>query len=154
MTAHRIVATGTFDILHPGHLFYLEESKKVGDELFVIVARDANVKHKPRPIIPEDQRLAMVAALKPVDHAMLGDPTDMFLPIEKIRPDIITIGFNQMFDPETLSRQLAERGLTPAIVRIGKFPGDDLCSSRLVVQRIITRRGNDHPHQGETGRES
>src|SRR5512137_2110905 len=154
MTGRRIVATGTFDILHPGHLFYLEESKKLGDELFVIIARDANVKHKPHPIIPEDQRLAMVAAMKPVDHAMLGDPTDLFLPIEKIRPDIITIGFNQMFDPETLSRQLAERGLTPAIVRIGKFAGDDLCSSRLVVQRIITKRGNDHLHQGETGRES
>ncbi len=154
MTGHRIVATGTFDLLHPGHLFYLEESKKLGEELFVIVARDANVKHKPHPIIPEDQRLAMVAALKPVDHAMLGDPTDMFLPIEKIRPDIITIGFNQMFEPGILSRQLGERGLTPAIVRIGKFPGDDLCSSRLVVQRIITRRGTDQPSHGETGRES
>ena len=114
MTPRRIVATGTFDLLHPGHLFYLEESKKLGDELFVIVARDANVKHKPHPIIPEDQRLAMVAALKPVDHAMLGDQTDMFLPIEKIHPDVITIGFNQMFDAETLSRQLAARGLTPA----------------------------------------
>ena len=100
MTVRRIVATGTFDLLHPGHLFYLEESKKLGDELFVIVARDANVKHKPHPIIPEDQRLAMVAALKPVDHAMLGDQTDMFLPIEKIHPDVITIGFNQMFDAE------------------------------------------------------
>jgi len=143
VTARRIVATGTFDLLHPGHLFYLEESKKLGDELFVIVARDANVKHKPHPIIPEDQRLAMVAGLKPVDHAMLGDETDMFLPIEKIRPDVITIGFNQMFDAGTLSRQLAMRGLTPEIVRIGKFPGDDLCSSRLVVQRIITKRGQD-----------
>jgi FAD synthetase len=149
MTPRRIVATGTFDLLHPGHLFYLEESKKLGDELFVIVARDANVKHKPHPIIPEDQRLAMVAALKPVDHAMLGDQTDMFLPIEKIHPDVITIGFNQMFDAETLSRQLAGRGLAPAIVRIGKFPGDDLCSSRLVVQRIITKRGHDHHHLGE-----
>ncbi len=153
MTVRRIVATGTFDILHPGHLYYLEESKKLGDELFVIVARDANVKHKPHPIIPEDQRLAMVAALKPVDHAMLGDQTDMFLPIEKIRPDIITIGFNQMFDEETLSRQLRARGLTPAIVRIGKFPGDDLCSSRLVVQRIITKRGHDHHPVDETERE-
>lgn len=149
MTSRRIVATGTFDILHPGHLFYLDESKKLGDELFVIVARDANVKHKPHPIIPEDQRLAMVAAMKPVDHAMLGDQTDMFLPIEKIRPDVITIGFNQMFDEQTLIRQLAERGLTPQIVRIGKFPGDDLCSSRLVVQRIITKRGHDHHHPDE-----
>ncbi|RPI36909.1 MAG: FAD synthase [Methanoregulaceae archaeon] len=153
MTARRVVATGTFDILHPGHLFYLEESKKLGDELFVIVARDANVKHKPHPIIPEDQRLSLVAALKPVDHAMLGDQTDMFLPIERIRPDIITIGFNQMFDEKTLSRQLEERGLTPRIVRIGKFPGDYLCSSRLVVQRIITKRGHDHHHVSENERE-
>lgn len=145
----RVVATGTFDILHPGHLFYLEESKKLGDELFVIVARDANVKHKPHPIIPEDQRLAMVAALKPVDHAMLGDQTDMFLPIEKIQPEVITIGFNQMFSEETLSRQLAGRGLTAQIVRIGKFPGNDLCSSRLVVQRIITKRGHDHHHMDD-----
>jgi FAD synthetase len=143
MSDCRVVATGTFDLLHPGHLFYLEESKKLGNELFVIVARDENVKHKPRPIIPENQRLAMVAALKPVDHAILGDKADMFLPIERIRPDIITIGFNQMFSEETLSRQLAERGLSPAIIRIGKFPGDDLCSSRLVVQRIITKRGHD-----------
>jgi FAD synthetase len=48
----RVLATGTFDLLHPGHLFYLEQSKALGDELVVIVARDANVKHKPRPIIP------------------------------------------------------------------------------------------------------
>jgi FAD synthetase len=153
MTARRIVATGTFDLLHPGHLFYLEESKKLGDELFVIVARDANVKHKPPPIIPEDQRLAMVAALKPVDHAMLGDQTDMFLPIEKIRPDVITIGFNQMFDARILSRQLAARGLTPQIVRIGKFSGDELCSSRLVVQRIITKRGNNSHSLNEKERQ-
>jgi FAD synthetase len=150
MTRRRVVATGTFDILHPGHLFYLEESKKLGDELFVIVARDANVKHKPRPIIPEDQRLAMVAALKPVDHALLGDQTDMFLPIERIRPDIITIGFNQLFDIDSLSRQLAQRGLAPEIVRIGKFSVDELCSSRLVVQRIIAKRGHENLRHDKT----
>jgi FAD synthetase len=154
MSPHRVVATGTFDILHPGHLFYLEESRKLGDELFVIVARDVNVKHKPHPIIPEDQRLQMVAALKPVDHAMLGDEKDMFLPIEKIRPDIITIGFNQMFDEQKLARQLAERNLPAKIVRIGKFADGDLCSSRLVVQRIITKRGHDHHHKQENERES
>jgi len=51
-----------------------------------------------------------------------------------------------MFSEETPSKQLAARGLTPAIVRIGKFPGSDLCSSRLVIQRIITKRGHDHHH--------
>jgi FAD synthetase len=145
MSARRVVATGTFDILHPGHLYYLEESKKLGDELFVIVARDANVRHKPRPIIPEEHRLSMVAALRPVDHAILGDKTDMFRPIEEIRPDVITIGFNQMFDEEKLRQQLAARNLFPAIVRIGKYADSDLCSSRLVVQRIIIKRAHDQP---------
>jgi len=145
MSPRRIVATGTFDILHPGHVYYLEESRKLGDELFVIVARDANVKHKPHPIIPEDQRLRMVSALRPVDHAILGDKTDMFRPIEEIGPDIITIGFNQMFNEENLTRQLAARSLPAKVVRIGKYAEGDLCSSRRVVQRILDKRCNDNP---------
>lgn len=142
----RVVATGTFDILHPGHLYYLEQSGKLGDELTVIVARDINVKHKPKPIIPEEQRRIMVAALRCVDHAVLGDDRDMFRPIEELRPDIITIGFNQHFDVERLRDALATRGLTPAIVRIGKYGDDELCSSRLVVQRIVDlRAGKEIP---------
>jgi FAD synthetase len=137
----RVVATGTFDILHPGHLYYLEESQRLGDELFVIVARDANVRHKPVPIIPEEQRLRMVSALKPVDHAVLGDLTDMFRPVEEIRPDVITIGFNQHFDEDKLRKELSRRNISAEVVRIGKFGDDVLCSSRCIVQRIIERRG-------------
>ncbi len=51
-----VVATGTFDLLHPGHVLYLERSKILGDELVVIVARDVNVRHKPKPVLPEEQR--------------------------------------------------------------------------------------------------
>jgi len=149
MTGRRIVATGTFDILHPGHIYYLEESRKLGDELVVIVARDTNVKHKPRPVIPEEHRLRMVAALKPVDRAILGDKSDMFRPIEELRPDIITIGFNQMFDEKKLTDQLRDRNLTPRVVRIGKYADGDLCSSRLVVQRIIDNRCNDRDHPAD-----
>ena len=147
MTIRRVVATGTFDLLHPGHLYYLEESKKLGDELWVIVARDANVKHKPPPIIPEEHRLRMVAALKPVTHAILGDKTDMFRPIREIRPAIITIGFNQHFDETKLHQQLLERGLETEIIRIGKYEDDDLCSSRFVVQRIVEVRGKKDAFQ-------
>lgn len=143
VSIRRVVATGTFDLLHPGHIYYLEESKKLGDELWVIVARDMNVKHKPRPIIPEEQRLAMIASLRPVDHAILGDKTDMFLPIEEIHPDVITIGFNQLFNEEKLRTQLTARNLTPEIVRIGKFADSELCSSRKVVQEIVAKRGHD-----------
>ena len=106
----RVVATGTFDLLHPGHLYYLDESRSLGDELVVIVARDANVRHKPKPVINEDQRLKMVAALKPVDYAVLGDLHDMFRPIREIKPAIITIGFNQHFDEEKIVGDLLTRG--------------------------------------------
>jgi FAD synthetase len=139
----RVVATGTFDLLHPGHIYYLEESAKLGDELFVIVARDANVRHKPRPVIPEEQRRWMVAALCPVDHAVLGDPTDMFRPIREIRPDVITIGFNQHFDSEILVRQLAGQSLVARVVRINKYPEGSICSSRLIVKEILRRSGCD-----------
>jgi Glycerol-3-phosphate cytidylyltransferase (EC 2.7.7.39) len=60
----RVLATGTFDILHPGHLLYLEEARALGDELYVIVAREKNIKHKPKPIISENQRLKMISSLK------------------------------------------------------------------------------------------
>ncbi len=68
----RVVATGTFDILHPGHIYYLEQSRKLGDELTVIVARDANVRHKPRPIISEDQRLRIMQSLGVAGPVVLG----------------------------------------------------------------------------------
>ncbi|MDK2973709.1 MAG: synthetase [Methanofollis sp.] len=135
----RVVATGTFDLLHPGHLFYLEESKKLGDELHVIVARDANVRHKPRPVVPEDQRLAMVAALKPVDHARLGDSTDIFTPIREIDPDVITLGFNQFFREDDLRRALRERGLRAGVVRIGSYNGP-LSSSSGIAARVLALR--------------
>ncbi|WP_292392364.1 FAD synthase [Methanoculleus sp. UBA303] len=139
-----VVATGTFDILHPGHLYYLEESRKLGDELSVIVARDANVKHKPRPILPEDQRLRMVQALKPVDHAFLGDLHDMFRPIAEIGPDIITLGFNQHFDEENLRQRLRSRGLNADVARIAGYPGP-LASSSKIVEHILKTRGPPPP---------
>ncbi len=143
----RVVATGTFDLLHPGHLYYLEESRRLGDELVVIVARDANVRHKPRPIVPEEQRLALVRALKPVDLARLGDAADMFRPIEELRPDIITIGCNQHFDERELAAALDARGCGCRIVRIGNFSGAPLCSSRLIVARVCGERC-DPPRSG------
>ncbi|MDV2480872.1 FAD synthase [Methanoculleus sp. Wushi-C6] len=145
----RVVATGTFDLLHPGHLYYLEESRRLGDELFVIVARDANVKHKPRPIIPEDQRLLMVRALKPVDHALLGDLHDMFLPIAEIKPEIITLGFNQHFDEGSLRQRLRDRGLDAEVVRIPGYPGSLASSSNIVGHILKTREPS--PPAGPTG---
>jgi FAD synthetase len=133
----RVVATGTFDLLHPGHLYYLDESRSLGDELFVIVARDANVRHKPKPVINEDQRLKMVAALKPVDYAVLGDLHDMFRPIREIKPAIITIGFNQHFDEEKIKGDLLTRGINSEVVRIGQYPGDSCSSTSRIIRKVL-----------------
>lgn len=136
----KVVATGTFDILHQGHIYYLTESKKLGDELHVIVARDANVKHKPKPVVPEHQRVFMVGALKTVDYAHLGNVGDMFRLIEEIDPDIITIGFNQYFDIEKLKVDLKKRGLRAGVVKIGAFEGDGFSSSREIMNNILKER--------------
>ncbi|HQA80453.1 MAG TPA: FAD synthase [Methanoregulaceae archaeon] len=133
----RVVATGTFDLLHPGHLYYLEESRRLGDELYVIIARDANVRHKPKPVIPEDQRMKMVGALKPVDHAVLGDLHDMFRPIREIQPAVITIGFNQHFDEARLVADLRARGINSEVVRIGQYPGDACSSTSRIIRKVL-----------------
>jgi FAD synthetase len=135
----RVVATGTFDILHPGHILYLERSRAQGDELAVIVARDVNVRHKPKPIVPEAQRLRMVQSLKVVDLAILGEEKDIFRTIEQLKPDIITLGFDQHFNPALLEAELSIRGLRPRIVRIEAQESCELCSSRRIVARILER---------------
>ncbi len=132
----KVVATGTFDILHPGHVLYLSEAGKLGDELYVIVARDSTIKHKRKPLIPEDQRLYMLRALKCVDHALLGSEDDMFKPIQEIDPDIIALGFNQHWDEEKLQKQLLEKGLKAKVVRITKCDPSPYASSRHIRQKI------------------
>ena len=136
----RVLATGTFDLLHPGHILYLERSRALGDELIVIVARDINVKHKLKPVIPEDQRLRMVCALKVVDRAVLGCEDDIFEAVERLNPDIITLGYDQHFDPEPLRAELSKRGLRPEIVRIDAHDPCDLCSSRKIRAAVLERR--------------
>ena len=139
----RVVATGTFDLLHPGHLYYLEESRRLGDELYVIIARDANVRHKPKPVIQEDQRMKMVGALKPVDHAVLGDLHDMFRPIREIQPAIITIGFNQHFNEAKLIADLRARGISSEVIRVGQYPGDACSSTSRIIRKVLEQYRNE-----------
>jgi FAD synthetase len=120
----------------------LEKSKELGDELVVIVAKDVNVKHKPKPVVPEDQRLKMVGALKIVDLAILGDEKDIFRPIGQLHPDIITLGFDQHFDPDFLKTELARRNIAAKVVRIIAHDPCELCSSRKIISRALERHEN------------
>ncbi len=137
----RVLATGTFDLLHPGHLLYLSEAKALGDELYVIVARDSTIKHKPKPIIPEGQRLEMVQSLRIVDKALLGDEQDMFRPLLEIKPDIVALGKNQFFRETELEAQLRAHGINAKVVRVQPFKQCELCSSAAIIRRILERNG-------------
>jgi len=134
----RVMATGVFDILHLGHLHYLEESKKLGDELVVVVATDTTVrKRKHEPITPEKMRCELVASLKPVDKAVLGrEGGDIFEIVKDLRPDIITLGYDQPFDQRNLEKELAKRGLKVKVVRMPHLD-HDLDGTRKIISKII-----------------
>lgn len=92
---------GTFDIVHIGHIRTLEEAKKYVDILAVVVARDNTVKmfKNREPLNTEDIRLEIVSNLKPVDVAILGSEKDFMIPVKRIKPDIIFLGYDQKLLP-------------------------------------------------------
>ncbi|SCG85266.1 adenylyltransferase/cytidyltransferase family protein [Methanobacterium congolense] len=134
------MATGTFDIIHSGHGYYLQESKKLGGKdakLVVVVARDATVRSKKRvPVVGEKQRLEVVKMLKPVDEAYLGSTTDMFEIVEKLKPDIISIGPDQTFNIDQLKMELEKRGLNAEVLKVEGYREADLDSSCKIIKKI------------------
>ena len=133
----RVMATGVFDILHTGHLHYLSEAKRLGDELIVVVATDATVRRrKHEPITPERMRVELVGALKPVDKAVLGKEGDMFDIVAELHPDVIALGYDQQFDEEQLEKDLLARGLKVRLARMAKYE-DDLNGTRKIIQKVI-----------------
>lgn len=138
----RVIAQGTFDILHPGHVQYLREARSMGEELHVIVARSENVTHKAGPVIPDSQRVEMVSALKPVDEARLGHPEDIFVPVEDLDPDIIVLGHDQHHDESAIQEELDSRGIDCLVRRASKYEAgaDELFSSRQIIDQILANR--------------
>ena len=133
----RVMATGVFDILHPGHLRYLQEARDQGDELVVVVATDSTVRRrKHEPITPENMRLELISALKMVDEAYLGSDGDMFGVVERIHPDIIALGYDQDFDEREIEKTLLKRDLKVKVVRMSKH-GEDLNGTRKIIGKII-----------------
>ena len=137
----RVVAQGTFDLLHPGHLHYLREAAALGSELHVIVARASNVTHKSPPVLDEHQRVEMVDALDPVTDARLGHSEDIFVPIEDIDPEIIALGHDQHHDVAAIEGALSERGLDCEVRRVsGREPAaGELLSTSAIIDRICER---------------
>jgi FAD synthetase len=139
----RVMATGVFDLLHPGHLYFLTEAKKLGDELVVVVARDQTARRlKREPYVPEHIRREMVESLKPVDRAILGSATDIYETVLNERPQIIVLGFDQVWNEKEVEQECARRGVPVKVVRVPQSPHNDLATRRL-VDRILDR-GKEH----------
>jgi FAD synthetase len=138
-----VLASGVFDLLHLGHVRFLEEAKKAGGpnaELVVIIGRDSTVETRKgeKPIMPENQRCALVASLKVVDEAILGyEKFDVAKVVEKISPHVVAFGYDQLGMERTVRDYVKQHRLKIKIVRIGKFSSDELDSSSKIKQRII-----------------
>ena len=135
----RVMATGVFDLLHPGHVYFLNEAKKLGEELVVVVARDQTARRlKHEPYVPETIRRQMVEALKPVDRAILGSATDIYSTVTNVKPDIIALGYDQAFDAAEVEAECRRRGVDVKVVRLGALPHDNI-ATRKIVERILER---------------
>ena len=147
MSIKKVFVAGTFDILHPGHIFLINEAAKLG-EVYVIVATDKNrekLSGKP-PIIPEEQRLEVIKSLKNVREAKLGRKDNkIFLTISEINPDIILLGPDQRFDINLLKETFKKNGLNHIEVRrLNRYYDKyELNSSSLIKRKIIEPYNGD-----------
>ena len=147
----KVMATGTFDLLHPGHGIYLNEAKKLGGEdakLYVVIARDSTVEKRKRyPIVGEQQRLELIKMIKGtravqlikgiavllIANVLSGD----FLKIvEEINPDIIAIGADQRHDITKLQKAINKRGLKAKVERVKAYHNAELDSSCKIIKKI------------------
>lgn len=143
-----VLASGTFDLLHLGHVRFLEEAKKAGGkdaELVVIVARDSTVKARKgkKPVMPEDQRRALVESLKVVDEAILGlEDFSIDKVIEKIKPDVIAVGHDQDGIEREVQKAIEKEKFSVEVAKIGRFGKRELDSSSKIMRKIIESFNN------------
>jgi len=105
-----VMGFGTFDVLHPGHLFYLNELKKLGDELIVVIARDSNVERiKGRlPHLDEEARRQAVLKSGVPDQVVLGDKKDFYKVVHDFKPSVLGFGYDQQADLDALKKLFPE----------------------------------------------
>lgn len=138
----RVMAVGVFDLLHAGHLHYLQQAKSLGNHLTVVVAHDDTVRlRKHEPVTNHDLRRRMVDGLKPVDDAIIGNPPDVsiFEILTKVNPDIIALGYDQEHAEDSIKTKLQELGYNSITVTRVEGLTDDLDGTRKIIARILSR---------------
>lgn len=145
-----VLANGCFDILHVGHLRYLEGARAQGDVLVVAINSDKSmrlIKDACRPILGEDERVALVSALRCVDYVVVFDEPDVSCVLEVLRPAIQAKGTD--YTEQTVPERDKVMGYG-GVVRITGDPKNH--STRGIIERILEkaaeRKGDSPQPQG------
>ena len=136
----RVMAVGVFDLLHAGHLHYLEQAKSQGGHLTVVIAHDDTVrKRKHEPVTNHDLRRRMVEGLKPVDQAVIGNPPEVpiFDILPEVKPDIIALGYDQEHAEDSIKNKLNQLGFENIQVLRVEGLSEDLDGTRKIIARIL-----------------
>jgi len=129
----KVMAAGTFDLLHPGHIDFLKQAKKEGDYLIIVVATDETSGHdkgKP-PIWNQEKRKQGIENLNIADKVVIGNPGDKLKIVEQEKPDIICLGYDQEYNPAKMSEDLKKRGISVEIKRMKPFHPEKYKTSLL-----------------------
>ena len=134
----RVVFTnGCFDIIHAGHVGYLEQARQLGDRLVVAVNSDASVsklKGPGRPINPQDRRMAVLAGLEAVDWVVCFDDDTPEALLEVLKPDILVKGGD--YDKEGVVGWEIVESYGGAVKVLSFF---DDCSTTAIVEKVLEK---------------
>ena len=127
-----VLAGGVFDIIHPGHIHTLNAAKALGDILVVVVATDnTSVKMKKRrPLHSQEQRQELVNSLSMVNLCLIGQEDDIFKTVNRVRPQIIALGYDQIHQEKFIREGCAKISLDAKVARL-QSPIPESSSSKI-----------------------
>ena len=127
-----VLAGGVFDIIHPGHIHTLNDAKKLGDILVVVVATDKTaVKMKKRePLHSAELRQELVSSLTMVDLCIIGDEDDIFKTVDLVKPQIIALGYDQTHQEKFITDGCKKINLDVTVARL-ESPRPQTSSSKI-----------------------
>jgi len=134
----KVVFTGgSFEIVHPGHLYTIEQARKLGDVLVLVLARSSTIrKRKGRePVTQEADRLALTSSLRQVDAAILGVKGSIYETMEKVNPDVVALGYDQHHAEIEIRREARKRGMRRRVVRLDALDFD-VKTSKILAEFI------------------
>ncbi len=127
-----VLAGGVFDIIHPGHIHTLNSAKALGNVLVVVVATDATAKKmkKREPLHNEEQRRELVNSLSMVDICIVGQEDDIFKTVQKVSPEIIALGYDQVHQEKFITDGCRKINLDIRVARL-QSPVPEISSSKI-----------------------